>query len=217
MSRRATGPLASAAALSAVLALGGCVERKLVIQSDPPGAIVSLEDEELPGRTPVEVPFEWDGVRRVKLQREGHHVLEATADVEARWYDWFPLDVVAQFLWPGTIEDVRTFDYRLEPYADWRALDPEQRRAVEAQARERMAGLRERADTHKAGGSAGPGGTPPTPEQQERAATSAPKPRTRAERGPPPMTGEVPPPVPPGVELPPPVPPPPLYPPEEPK
>ena len=94
----------------------GCVQRKMIIRSDPPGAIVSLDDERLEGTTPIEVPFVWDGGRRVTLTAPGHEVLETTATLEERWYDYFPLDAFAEFVYPGTIEDVQEFDFKLRPY-----------------------------------------------------------------------------------------------------
>jgi hypothetical protein len=199
-----------AVAATALAGLPGCVERKLVIRSDPPGAIVSLEDQALPGRTPIEIPFEWDGVRRVTLQAEGHRVLETTADIESRWYDWFPLDAFAQFLYPGTIRDVRVFDYRLEPYVP---VEQHTTREQAAELDERMAALKERADSYRTGGSAGPGGTAPPAQPESRApsasSTWSPK---RAEREPPtPLPESIPKPVLPGVKPPAPVPPPPLF------
>lgn len=164
---RRSSRAASAAALvslAAALAAGGCVERKLVIRSDPPGAIVSLEDKVLEQRTPLEVPFDWDGVRRVTLQAPGHRTLETTAAVDARWYDWFPLDAVAEFLYPGTIRDVRSFDFRLEPYHPLdKALTADQKTDLG----ERMAALRDRADVYRAGGSEGPASAPPAGAKDE--------------------------------------------------
>jgi hypothetical protein len=44
--------------LAAPLMLIGCMQRELVVQSDPPGAIVSLNDREV-GRTPFKKTFLW--------------------------------------------------------------------------------------------------------------------------------------------------------------
>jgi PEGA domain-containing protein len=176
---------ASAAALCLLL-LGGCVERKLVLRTDPPGAMVSLEDEPVPGRTPLEVPCEWDGVRRVTLTKEGHHVLETTADVSSRWYDWFPLDFLAQFLWPGTIHDDRVFEWKLEPYLDWRTLSAEEKRGQEQGDQERLGALKERAETYRRGGSAGPGGKAPstTPEPGSADEDASPPPPLQPQEAP---------------------------------
>ena len=57
-----------AVACVAVLALAGCVERRLTIQTKPQGAMVLLNDEEI-GRSPVTVPFNWYGDYRVRRLR----------------------------------------------------------------------------------------------------------------------------------------------------
>lgn len=181
-------------AASAVLAVGGCVERKLVIRSDPPGAIVSLEDTVLDQRTPLEVPFDWDGVRRVTLQAPGYRTLQTTATIDARWYDWFPLDAFAQFLYPGTIRDVRSFDFKLEPYYPLdKALSSEQK----ADLRERMDALNERAEIYRAGGSEGPKSSPPASSSDGAKNEPPPPPLTPRNSAPvkPPKPGELVPPA----------------------
>ena len=152
--RRASSSRASAVVASAALAalLPGCVERKFVIRSDPPGALVSLEGEPVGVPTPVEIPFEFDGVRRVTLTAPGRHVLQTQARLESRWYDWFPLDFVAAFLWPGTIEDLQEFSYTLEPFA----VPLDQPLDLEA-LRAKLEALSARAEEHRRGGSQGPG------------------------------------------------------------
>ena len=163
--------LGAVLAAGAASALTGCVERKLVIRSDPPGAVLFLEDEEVPQTTPVEIPFDFDGVRRVRLQAPGHAVLETTAAIESRWYDWFPLDVFAQFLWPGTIVDEQAFDFPLEPY-HMSNLTPEQL----ADARERLAALKLRAADYRAGGAEGPASAREVPAENSAGVEEEPPP-----------------------------------------
>jgi len=57
------------AAAAGVFALVGCVERTITITSEPSGALVHLNDEEI-GRTPVTVPFRFYGVYDVRLTHE---------------------------------------------------------------------------------------------------------------------------------------------------
>lgn len=98
------------------LLLLGCVERKLLIRSDPPGAAVSLNHEEpLAGTTPLEVEFTDYGVYHVRLTREKHVPLEVKADVSAPWWAWPPFDLITELLLPFTIEDRRDFDFELAP------------------------------------------------------------------------------------------------------
>lgn len=64
----------------------GCVERRLMITSEPPGALVFLNDQEA-GRTPLEVPFTWYGVYDVRLEREGFVTLQTQREAEMPWWE----------------------------------------------------------------------------------------------------------------------------------
>ena len=79
--------MARLAILICVLALSlGCVERRLVITSDPPGALVFLNDQDA-GRTPLEVPFTWYGVYDVRLELEGYQTLHTQQIAERPWWE----------------------------------------------------------------------------------------------------------------------------------
>jgi PEGA domain-containing protein len=138
-------------ALAAAALLASCVERKMVIRSDPQGAMISLDGEDTELRTPAEIPFDFGGTRAVTLIAPGHRVKETTAELEDPWFTYFPLDVVAEFAWPGTIEDVQVFDYTLEPYAADISV------AEQSRLRQKLAELKLRAEEYRAGGSEGPG------------------------------------------------------------
>jgi len=155
-SRALAFPAAAVLVAALVVAgLPGCVQRRFVIRSDPPGALVSLEDEPVSVPTPVEIPFEFDGVRRVTLTAPGHHVLVTRAALESRWYDWFPLDFAAEFLWPGTIDDLQEFSYTLEPYAV--PLDRPLTEEELAALRVKLDELGARAEEHRRAGAQDPG------------------------------------------------------------
>ncbi|MEM9347839.1 MAG: PEGA domain-containing protein [Planctomycetota bacterium] len=64
----------------------GCVERRLMITSEPAGALVYLNDEEV-GRTPLEVPFTWYGTYDVRLEREGYRTLQTQQVAEQPWWE----------------------------------------------------------------------------------------------------------------------------------
>ncbi len=178
--------------------LMGCVERRMVVRSDPDGAQLLLELDEIEGRTPVEIPFEFGGVRNVTLIKPGFKVLETTADLEERWFAYFPLDFFAEVLWPGTIEDVQEFDFTLEAYEDY---DESQ----DADNKRRIAELRERAEAHRRGGARGPDAGQTGTEQAGGAQRAKGQPST----GPAPATGApLPPPLQRRPDAPPPAPPP---------
>src|ERR1700689_2659659 len=61
---------------------GGCVQRTLTVRSDPDGALVYLNDQEI-GRTPLARYFTWYGVYDVELHKEGYQSIKTTAAVIA--------------------------------------------------------------------------------------------------------------------------------------
>ena len=80
----------------AVAASTGCVRRELTIESDPPGALVFLNDQEI-GRTPVTRSFTFYGTYDVVLRLEGYDTLRAKKLVLAPWWQWVPIDFAAEF------------------------------------------------------------------------------------------------------------------------
>lgn len=95
-------------------ALTGCVERRYVITSDPPGAVVTRNGQPL-GATPVDDHFVYYGKYNFTLIAEGHETLHVEQDITTPWYEVFPLDFFSENLIPWPITDVRRFHYRLEP------------------------------------------------------------------------------------------------------
>ena len=77
--------------------LAGCVERRLFIDSDPPGALVWLNDAQL-GRTPVDVRIVHDGTYDLRLEKEGYEPAVMGAKVEGPLLDAVPLDLVVELL-----------------------------------------------------------------------------------------------------------------------
>jgi len=106
------------AALSAVLVaaalLAGCVERRYVITSDPPGAAVYRNGQFL-GATPVDDQFVYYGKYRFTLVRQGFETLQVEEPINAPYYEYPPGDFVSENLIPYTFQDVRRFHYALQP------------------------------------------------------------------------------------------------------
>ena len=98
---------------AAALAVGGCVERTLTIQSDPPHALVFMNDEEA-GRTPFTRPFAWYGTYDVQVRKEGYQTVKTHTKVIAPWWQWVPFDLVAELI-PVHLEDAHTVRYTLAP------------------------------------------------------------------------------------------------------
>ena len=111
--------IAPLAVLGCVVGLAGlpagCVRRTMTIHSEPDGALVFLNDEEV-GRTPVTVPFTWYGDYDVVLRKEGYQTLKTHAPVRAPWYQLPVFDFVAEVLVPWEIHDQHELPlYALEP------------------------------------------------------------------------------------------------------
>lgn len=98
------------AALAVVLC-AGCVERCILIRSDPPGAPVWV-DEEYVGQTAMVHAFAHYGTRRIRVGpvrdesgKMAYEEQEMLLETRAPWYQTFPLDFFAEVLWPGRIID----------------------------------------------------------------------------------------------------------------
>jgi len=109
---RCNSIILSAVCLAAAVIITGCVERKLTINTDPEGALVTLNDEEI-GQSPVTVSFNWYGDYNVIISKEGFETLKTHRQLKGPWYDAFPFDFVAQLLWPGRIVDSYEWSFEL--------------------------------------------------------------------------------------------------------
>lgn len=94
------------------LGLGGCVERTISITSEPAGALVWLNDEEV-GRTPLTVPFTWYGIYDVRLEKDGYEPKWTTGKAAAPWWEAPGPDLVAEAI-PGA-ESRIAWHYDLQP------------------------------------------------------------------------------------------------------
>jgi hypothetical protein len=95
------------------IAVSGCVDRKLTIKTEPAGAVVLLNDEEI-GESPVTVSFNWYGDYNVTLSKEGYETLKTHRKLGAPWYDYFPFDFFVNNLNPKRIVDSYEWTFRLE-------------------------------------------------------------------------------------------------------
>jgi hypothetical protein len=107
------------AAAAAVLAAPGCVRRTITITTDPPGALVWLNDREI-GRTPVSADFDYYGTYDVRLELDGYEPVMTSGMASAPWWDTVGLDLGAELV-PGTLHSRVDWHYVLEPLDD----DPE--------------------------------------------------------------------------------------------
>ena len=97
------------------LLLTGCVYRSLTIRTEPPGALVYVNDA-LKGPSPVTYDFLWYGWHRVTLRKEGYERLEDRQLLRAPLSLWIPFDLAMELL-PFPVRDRRTWSYTLTPAA----------------------------------------------------------------------------------------------------
>lgn len=102
------------AAVGIIVASTGCVRRTMRITTEPPNALVFLNDQEV-GRSEVTADFLWYGDYDVVIRKEGHETLQTHWDVKPPWYQIMPFDFFAEVLWPGTLHDVQTAHFVLSP------------------------------------------------------------------------------------------------------
>lgn len=112
-------------------AVGGCVQRRMTVRSEPPGALVYVDDYQI-GTTPVSTDFIYYGTRKIRLVKDGYETLTVRQPFPVPWYEIFPLDFVTENLWPWEIRDERVVDLALAPAA---ATPPESVVARAEQAR----------------------------------------------------------------------------------
>ena len=103
-----------AVSLLVLIALAGCVERELTINTKPQGAVVALNDEEI-GESPVTVNFNWYGDYCVRINKEGYETLNTHRELKGPWYDHFPFDFFAQIVNPNRIVDSYEWTFELSP------------------------------------------------------------------------------------------------------
>lgn len=99
---------------SAVLACGGCVRRRLTVRTNPPGAVISV-DNQLIGTSPAASSFTYYGTREIRIEKDGYRTETVKRTISPPWYQYPVLDFVTETLWPWEIRDERIIDVELVP------------------------------------------------------------------------------------------------------
>jgi len=124
--------------LFAVAALmGGCVEREITITSEPSGALVHLNDQEV-GRTPVDVPFTFYGTYDVRLEKEGYEPLWTQKQARTPWWEYPGPDLVAEAI-PG-MRSNPTWRFELDNATPPEKRDPKELLENAQELRQRLRG-----------------------------------------------------------------------------
>ena len=101
--------------------VSGCVERILTIQAEPADAVVYLDGRVL-GPAPAEDAFDFYGTRVIEVRAPGYRPARRTVVLDPPWYQFPPIDLFADLLWPGTIRDEHVERVVLTPRAAPRSV-----------------------------------------------------------------------------------------------
>jgi len=103
-----------AIALFATLSSTGCVRRRLTVRTQPPGAQVFVDDQEI-GTTPCSSSFVYYGTRKVTLIKDGYRTETLYQKLNPPWYQIPPLDFASENLLIREIRDERIVDVQMVP------------------------------------------------------------------------------------------------------
>ncbi len=106
--------LAAFLLLSSIALFSGCVVRRYTVRTDPPGALVIVNDEAL-GPAPASRSFEYYGDRRVTLLLDGYEPQTIIQPINAPWWDNYATEFFTENLIPWVIRDDREYTYKLGP------------------------------------------------------------------------------------------------------
>jgi hypothetical protein len=97
-----------------VALLSGCVERAMIITTEPFGAVV-YDERGIPlSGSPADKSFVYYGKYRFTLVKDGYQTLVVEEDIKPPWYEWLFIDFVSENLIPWTIRDIHRFHYQLK-------------------------------------------------------------------------------------------------------
>ena len=97
------------------LLLTGCahnMHRRMTIRSEPPGALVLMEGEEI-GYTPVSMDFDHYGTREITLIKDGYETITAMQKVRTPWHQTVGVDLVTDNFSPVKINDRMEYTFTL--------------------------------------------------------------------------------------------------------
>ena len=112
--RGTSDPLLLVITVLITLGFTGCVQRRLIVRSQPEGALVTIDNQSA-GRTPVPVPYTYAGTREIQLEKDGYKTIKVRERIRPKWYDTFPLSFFSNNLALREIRDERVLDFQMEP------------------------------------------------------------------------------------------------------
>lgn len=92
----------------------GCVRRRLTVRSNPPGAVVYVDNQQI-GETPCATDFTYYGTRKIRLEKAGYETLSVKQPIPTPWYETPGIDFISENLIPLRIRDNRNVAFDLAP------------------------------------------------------------------------------------------------------
>ncbi|KAA0213979.1 MAG: PEGA domain-containing protein [Leptolyngbya sp. PLA3] len=109
--------------IAMLLVLPGCLQRRIRVTSEPPGAVVWVNDTEI-GRTPAETTFTFFGDYDVRLELDGYEPVHEMRRARAPLHEYPGPDLVAAAL-PVKFKTLIEWHFDLAPSLE-ASLSPEQ-------------------------------------------------------------------------------------------
>jgi len=100
--------------LAGIGLFSGCVERRYTIRTDPPGATVIVNGEEI-GPAPTSKNFVYYGDREITLMLDGYQTKTVRQPINAPWWDNLLTEFFTENVIPVSMRDEREFKYQLVP------------------------------------------------------------------------------------------------------
>jgi len=125
--------------ITILLSASGCIQRRIRVTSEPPGAVVWLNDTEI-GRTPAEADFTFYGSYDVRLELDGYEPVHQARRTHAPFHEYPGPDLIAEAL-PFKFDTLIEWHFDLEPSPE-QTQPPEE---VEADLLERARALQRQA------------------------------------------------------------------------
>lgn len=92
----------------------GCVRRRLMVRTNPPGALVYVDNQQI-GTTPCGVDFTYYGTREIRVVKSGYETLTVNQPIPTPWYETPGVDFISENLVPWRIRDDRVVSFNLSP------------------------------------------------------------------------------------------------------
>jgi PEGA domain len=100
--------------LAGMCLLSGCVERRYTIRTEPPGATIVVNGEEI-GPSPASKNFVYYGDRKITMILDGYQTQTVIQPINSVWWDNYFTEFFTENFVPVTLRDEREFKYQMVP------------------------------------------------------------------------------------------------------